>query len=61
MVYDASQLSSFVDSELSAEVMAAMACCGGGAPVSRERLGELAVGFEGKVWSAKFTARKPAA
>jgi arsenite methyltransferase len=61
MVYDASQLSSFVDSELGEEVVKVMSCCGGGAPSSRERLAEFAQGFEGKVWSAKFAARKPAA
>jgi arsenite methyltransferase len=60
-VYDASQLSSFVDSEPSGEVIEAMSCCGGGSQVSRARLEELAKGFEGKIWSAKFAARKPAA
>jgi len=53
-VYDAAQLDALVDSE---ELGQAFSCCGGGAP-SKVMLQGLAAAVEGKVWSAKFAARK---
>jgi arsenite methyltransferase len=56
LVYEASQLAALVESELpEAE---APACCGGSPRLSTVRRAVEAV--EGKVWSAKFSARKPA-
>ena len=54
IVYDAAQLEALVESE---EMGAAFSCCGGGPPKAlvRKAVGEVA----GKIWSAKFFARKP--
>ncbi len=54
--YDAALLAGLVESELPE---AAALCCGGD-PISREKLTEIAGAIEGKVWSARFHARKPA-
>jgi SAM-dependent methyltransferase len=56
IVYDEAQLAAFTGSELS-EVLEGGACCGGSA-ASSERLAEVARGLAGKIWSAKFFARK---
>jgi SAM-dependent methyltransferase len=56
IVYDAAQLGALIESE---EMGAAFSCCcGGGGPpraLVQQAVGEVA----GKVWSAKFFARKP--
>lgn len=51
LVYDAGQIASFVDSELSNAVSLDAE--------ARQRLRDLALGLAGKIWSAKISARKP--
>jgi arsenite methyltransferase len=57
LVYDASQLKSFVAEDL-ATLAGGVSCCGGVAPdiaIIEQGIGRL----EGKIWSAKFYACKP--
>ena len=56
IVYDEAQLAAFTGSDLS-EVLEG-ACCGGGSGAADNRLTEIARGLAGKIWSAKFFARK---
>jgi len=58
LVYDKSQLKGLMKSELAEEALASLGCCGGGDTASI--LSGLAEQFEGKIWSAKIRARKPA-
>ncbi len=57
VVYDSSQLNALIESDLDA-AEALSSCCG--VPVNAETVKQLAGEFAGKVWSAKFHARKPA-
>ena len=57
VVYDSSQLNALIESDLDA-AEALSSCCG--VPVTAETVKQLAGEFAGKVWSAKFHARKPA-
>lgn len=56
IVYDEAQLAAFTGSELS-EVLEG-SVCGGGGPTANDRLAEIARSLAGKIWSAKFFARK---
>ena len=58
LVYDVDQLGAFADSEVGA--LAEKATCCGGGTIDPETLRHIARSMEGKVWSAKFHARKPA-
>lgn len=58
-VYDASQLHGFIGSEL-ADVVESSGCCGGGtSTLAPADLKESVKELTGKIWSAKFYARKP--
>jgi len=65
IVYDAAQLGDFIRSELrdldgdSSTDSGTSACCGGGATAALAAPTDLARSLAGKVWSAKFFARKP--
>ena len=54
LVYDSAQIKSFIASEVPNE---GGGCCGGGVPSSL--VWRAAAQMEGKIWSAKFTGRKP--
>ncbi len=56
IVYDVAQLEAFIRSDL-VEGEPAACCC---APTSGQNLRDVAEALEGKVWSAKIFARKPA-
>lgn len=56
LAYDRSQLIAFVKSELP-QLERALACCGG--PIDDATIARIAGSVEGKIWSAKFYARKP--
>lgn len=56
IVYDAAQLEAFITSELP-DSDAALACCGGSP--GDGMAARIAAALAGKVWSAKFHARKP--
>jgi len=58
LVYDVTQLSAFIRSELPDNEQA-LACCGGSS--SEQTVAQMAESVVGKVWSAKFFARKPPA
>jgi len=57
LVYDVSQVSAFVKSEVIPGLEDATGCCGD--PVSEDNLKQIASSMDGKVWSAKFRAQKP--
>ena len=57
LVYDDTQLATLVEAEL-VPGQGATSCCGGG-PIDGEMLKRIAREVSGKVWSAKFLARKP--
>ena len=59
LVYDTTQLRAFIKSEIPG-VEEALSCCGGaGEPaLSDEIVAKIAEAVEGKIWSAKFAARK---
>jgi SAM-dependent methyltransferase len=57
LVYDNAQLATLVEAEL-VPGQGASSCCGGGA-IDGESLKRIAGEVAGKVWSAKFLARKP--
>ncbi len=68
IVYDAAQLKAFIESELQdaglPEKVEDTSCCGGSAaagPAAAESISNLVEMIVGKVWSAKFYARKPSA
>ena len=57
LVYTKEQLVELVESELDGRTAPASSCCGASlGDLARQ----LAPGFDGKVWSARFAARKPA-
>jgi SAM-dependent methyltransferase len=56
LVYDASQLAAFAGSEPAGQ-QASQSCCG--APIDSDFAQRAARALQGKVWSAKFYARKP--
>jgi len=58
LVYDATQLKAFVESELP-DNQEAVACCGGG--ISPEMLERAVETLQGQIWSAKIYAEKPTA
>lgn len=57
IVYDASQIEAFIESELPDNEDVAAACCGGDSCLPSAK--EIAASLVGKVWSAKVFARKP--
>ncbi len=56
LVYDRSQLIALVKSELP-QLERALACCAG--TIGDDTIARIAESVEGKIWSAKFYARKP--
>ena len=56
IVYDASQIEAFIESELPDNAQAGTACCGGDSCLPSAK--EIAESLVGKVWSAKVFARK---
>jgi SAM-dependent methyltransferase len=57
LVYDGAQLTTLVEAEL-VPGQGAISCCGGGA-IDSDSLKKIAGEVAGKIWSAKFHARKP--
>ncbi|RJO65578.1 MAG: methyltransferase domain-containing protein [Myxococcales bacterium] len=60
LVYDVGTLVGLVESELPQAQAAASCGCGcGGSGLPKEQLAQVAKEMKGKIWSAKFTGRKP--
>jgi arsenite methyltransferase len=57
LVYDKPQLKGLMESEMTDEMVVSLGCCGDGAAAVMDGLAEQ---FEGKIWSAKIRAKKPA-